>query len=74
MAENYGMLYCEQKWERLVQQFSSHLPSKFTVVVLVQRTDSGNAAQQEVKKNEQLARSANTVTRIVRGYLPLFRL
>jgi len=36
--ENYDMLYCVQKWDRLVQQFSSHLLSTFTVVVLVQRT------------------------------------
>lgn len=39
MAEvNYDMPYCVQKWDRLVQQLSSHLLSKFTDVVLVQRT------------------------------------
>ena len=36
MAENYDMIYCVQKWGRLVQRFSSRLLSTFTVVVLVQ--------------------------------------
>jgi hypothetical protein len=33
--ENYDMMYCVQQWGRLVQRFSCHLLSTFTVVVLV---------------------------------------